>query len=168
MKPINAYKYCPVCSLPFAKKAKGLLICKNNHKLYINPIPCNAAIIENDKAEILLVKRKVDPMKGYWDWPGGFIEPGESFEESVKREIMEELNVEIKIEKILGIYKDTYLYQNIENPTLCIVVVAKIIKGKLKASDDIDGFKFFSRKEVLNQKFAFDSVKKGIKDFLKQ
>lgn len=166
MEPINAYKFCPVCSLPLSKKEFRLLVCKNDHHFYINPFPCNAAIIENEKQEILLVKRKVDPKKGYWDWPGGFIEPGESFETSVKREIKEELGVEIRIEKFLGIFEDTYLYQNIESPILCMVVYAKITDGKLKASDDVAGFKFFSKKEVLKQRFAFDSVKKGISGFI--
>lgn len=167
MDPINAYKFCLVCSLPLSKKEKRLSVCKNGHRLYINPIPCNAAIIENERQEILLVKRKVDPKKGYWDWPGGFIEPGESFEESIKREINEELGVEIKIEKLLGVFEDTYLYQNIKYPILCLVVSAKITNGRLKASDDVAGFEFFSKKEVLKQKLAFKAIKKGIEVYLK-
>lgn len=166
MKPIVAYKFCPVCSLPLAQIEPRLLVCKKGHKLYINPLPCNAVIIENENGEILLVKRKVDPKKGYWDWPGGFIEPNEDLEVSVKREIQEELQVEIEITGIVGVYSDHYLYEGIDYPTIGLVVSAKIISGKLKASDDISGFKFFPKSEVLKQKFAFNTIKTGLTDYL--
>lgn len=167
MNPTKAYKFCPVCSNPLNLKEERVLVCKNGHKLYINPVPCNAAIIENEIGEILLVKRKYDPNKGFWDWPGGFINPGENLEQSVKREIKEELNIEIEIDKIVGIYNDEYLYQGINFPTIGMVVSVKIVSGKISPSDDVSGYKFFPRSEVLKQKLAFKTIKQGISDYLK-
>jgi NADH pyrophosphatase NudC (nudix superfamily) len=95
MEPKNFYKFCPKCGGNLVFQKENCLICRNcKFHFYINPLPCNAAIIENEKGEIMLVERKVDPKKGFWDWPGGFINPGESLEDSLKREIKEELNVE--------------------------------------------------------------------------
>jgi ADP-ribose pyrophosphatase YjhB (NUDIX family) len=167
MEPKNFYKFCPKCGGNLVFQKENCLICRNcKFHFYINPLPCNAAIIENEKGEIMLVERKVDPKKGFWDWPGGFINPGESLEDSLKREIKEELNVDIKILGIVGVYIDRYLYQNILNYALCVAVSAKITGGQLKPHDDIDGYKFFPKNEILNQKFAFLSIKQGISDYL--
>jgi NAD+ diphosphatase len=167
MNPTIAYKHCLLCGSSLKIEGPRLLVCsKCGHHHYINPAPCNGVIIENDNNEILLVKRKVDPMKGYWDFAGGFIDPGESLEESCKREIREELNVEIEITKIIGAYADSYVYQNIEIPTIGIVVTAKITEGIPTPSDDISDYKYFPKNEVLDLPLAFKSVKQGLADYL--
>ena len=52
-----------------------------------------AALVTNDLGEILLVN---SPWRG-WEYPGGLIEPGETFQEALKREVREEAGVEIEI-----------------------------------------------------------------------
>ncbi len=169
MNLIRAYKFCPRCSGNLIFKKDNLLVCnKCNFEFYINPSPCNAVIIENEKQEIMLVKRKFDPMKGYWDLPGGFINAYESFEDSVKREIKEELGVEVKLGKTIGVYKDIYVFQDVENPVIVIVVLAKITKGIIKVSDDISGYKYFPKDKVLKEKLAFPTIRLGISDYLKK
>ncbi len=167
MDPKKAFKYCLLCG-SIAKPNDQYIECTNcGYRFFINPAPCNAAIIENENGEILLVERKFDPKKGYWDVPGGFIQADESLEESTKREIREELGVDMQINKIIGVYEDTYLFQDIIVPTLGVIVSAKIVKGTLQPSDDITSFKFFPKKDVLKQKLAFESVRKGLTDYLK-
>ena len=59
-----------------------------------------AAIIrKGDK--VFATQRGYGEWKDYWEWPGGKIEPGETPEEALKREIREELDAEIRIEKLL-------------------------------------------------------------------
>jgi NAD+ diphosphatase len=168
MNPTIAYKHCLLCGNSLKVEGPRLLICSScGHHHYINPSPCNGVIIENEKGEILLVERKVDPNKGYWDFPGGFIDPDEDLEESVKREISEELNVEIEMRSIVGFYHDTYIYQAVEIPTINVVVSAQITKGTPTPSDDIAGYKYFAKNEVLNLPLAFKNVKQGLTDYLK-
>jgi NAD+ diphosphatase len=167
MKLVKAYKYCPLCKGDFKQKSNRLFVCqKCNHKQYINPVPCNGVIIVNDNNQIMLVKRKVAPKKEYWDLPGGFIEPGESFETSVKREITEELGIDIEIKKIVGIYNDIYFYENLEYPTMGIVVSAKLKSSNIKVADDISSFKFFEKKDVLKQKLAFKALRHSLEDYI--
>lgn len=168
MNPNKAYKFCPRCGGNLNPQGKNLLICSNcGFNFYINAIPCSAVIIENEKQEIMLVKRKFDPMKGYWDWPGGFFDAGESLENSVKREIKEELGIKIKLGKIIGVYEDIYKFQNIVNYTLCTIVSAKITGGEIRALDDVSEYKYFPKNQILKQKLAFAYMKKGISDYLK-
>lgn len=167
--PNKAYVYCPLCGHKLVpSKGTSPLICSEcNFHLYNNPKPCNGIIIENRSGEILLVKRKFPPKKNYWDLPGGFIDANESLEESVRREAKEELDIDLVVEEIIGIYHDYYVYQNIKYPTLGIVVTAKALKEIEKASDDISQFKFFPKKEVLGQKLAFESLRRSLEDYLR-
>jgi 8-oxo-dGTP diphosphatase len=53
---------------------------------------------------IVLIKRKNPPL-GY-ALPGGFVDRGETVEEALVREMKEEINLDVKIEKLLGVYSD--------------------------------------------------------------
>lgn len=168
MNPQKAYKFCPRCKRKFKKSSDYVLACTScGYKFYINPAPCNSVIIENKKGQIMLVKRRVDPKKGFWDLPGGFIQPNENLERSVKREIKEELGINVEMEEIIGTYGDEYEFQNVLVPTLGIVVTAKASSTDFRAKDDITSYKFFALKDVLKQKLAFRSLREGLRDFIK-
>ena len=61
-----------------------------------------AAAIIRDGDRIFATQRGYGPMKDGWEFPGGKIEPGETPEEALKREIREELDAEIAIEESAG------------------------------------------------------------------
>ncbi len=94
--------------------------------------------------------------------PGGFIEPGESAEESLKREIKEELGISLKDLTYLSSYEGKYLYQGINYSTLCLMFVAKIKDEKVKIGDDVSGFEWFFYGEIPFQKLAFEFIKQSI------
>ena len=70
---------------------------------YINPKIVAGAVVTN-RDKILLCKRAIDPRKGFWTLPAGFMEEGESVEEAAMREALEEANAEIRIDQVLAIY----------------------------------------------------------------
>jgi len=49
--------------------------------------------------KVLLIKRKYDPYKGLWAFPGGFIENGEEADQASKRELLEETGLDLKSSK---------------------------------------------------------------------
>ena len=59
-----------------------------------------AAVIHKD-GRIFATQRGYGDFKDWWEFPGGKVEPGESLEEALKREIREELSAEIRIERLL-------------------------------------------------------------------
>lgn len=61
------------------------------------------AVIINESNEILLLKRVKEPESGYWTIPGGTVEFGEKIEETIVREIEEEIGVKSAIIKLLGV-----------------------------------------------------------------
>jgi 8-oxo-dGTP diphosphatase len=60
-----------------------------------------AAIILDEEKRILATQRGYGEYEGWWEFPGGKIEPGEGPEVALRREIMEELGVEIEVENLL-------------------------------------------------------------------
>jgi 8-oxo-dGTP diphosphatase len=85
-----------------------------------------AALVTNDRGEILLVK---SPWRG-WEYPGGLIEPGETFREALHREVREEAGVEIEITGFVGICK------NVERNIVNIDFTAKYLSGELRPSEE--------------------------------
>ncbi len=70
-----------------------------------------AAIIFNGKGSLLITKRSPNNKHGgYWEFPGGKVEKGESLFQCIEREIFEELSVKAKAKKILSIF--TFRHQN--------------------------------------------------------
>jgi ADP-ribose pyrophosphatase YjhB (NUDIX family) len=70
---------------------------------YQNPrIVAGAVVLKDDK--ILLCKRAIEPRKGCWTLPAGFMELGESVEEAAKREAQEEALATIEIDRLLAVY----------------------------------------------------------------
>lgn len=70
---------------------------------YVNPKVVTGSVIVSG-GKIVLCRRAIDPRKGFWTLPAGFLEEGESVEEGAKREAMEEANAVIEIDRLLGVY----------------------------------------------------------------
>lgn len=85
-----------------------------------------AGLVTNEKGEILLVK---SPWRG-WEYPGGLIEPGETFQQALHREIREEAGVEVEITGFVGICK------NVEKDIVNIDFTCRYIGGELTTSEE--------------------------------
>src|SRR5207253_5032916 len=108
---MKAYRYCSKCGgMLTARLMEGRerLVCDGcRYVLYVNPRPAVCAVVvEGDR--VMLVRRAVEPRRGCWDLPGGFLERGEHPVEGLRREMQEETGLEIEILEPLGFFLDTY------------------------------------------------------------
>lgn len=85
-----------------------------------------AGLVTNDEGKILLVN---SPWRG-WEYPGGLIEPGETFQQALHREIKEEAGVDVEITGFVGICK------NIGKDIVNIDFKCKYIGGELTTSEE--------------------------------
>lgn len=96
-------------------------------------IPCVGAIIKDQSGRLLLIRRRNEPGAGLWSVPGGRIEPGETDEQAVVREVLEETSLDVTCGPLLGA---------VERPGLRGAVVdirdyeAFVTGGELAAGDD--------------------------------
>ncbi len=133
---------------------------------YINPRPCNAIIITDTHGRLLLTRRALDPAKGKWDLPGGFMDCEETAEESVRREAREELGVELEDICYLNSGYDRYLFKGIHYHTLGFVFTAKISGDQAPQShDDVSEIRYFSREEIDMDALAFPVLRTTLEYF---
>ena len=85
-----------------------------------------AALVTNGEGKILLVN---SPWRG-WEYPGGLIEPGETFQQALRREIWEEAGVEVEITGFVGICK------NVEKDIVNIDFTCRYVSGELTPSEE--------------------------------
>ncbi|MDP9462404.1 MAG: NUDIX hydrolase, partial [Thermoproteota archaeon] len=102
-------------------------------KQYKNPIPTVDVILERD-SNVLMVRRKNDPFKDHLSLPGGFVNEGETVEDAMKREAMEETSLEVHPIDILGVYSDPK--RDPRKHIVTIVFVGIIVGGAIRAGDD--------------------------------
>ena len=115
-------------------------------------------IIENDRNEILLQKRKDN---GCWGLPGGSMEIGEKFVEAAKRELFEEAGIEVGELELFGIYSGEDRIITYPNGDVCcvtsIVFKAKSYSGEIQNhTDEALEHRFFCRENLPDNVKEFD------------
>ena len=141
--------HCPVCGLDY----------------YLNPKPVQSVILFNDKDEALFVVRAFEPKKGYLDFPGGFVDENENFEESAVREVKEELGIKIDVSKLQYLRSDydEYLFQNVNYKVMGAAFCGDLPAGaNLKPDDDVSGVEFHKLDDVPLERVAWPSMLKMI------
>ena len=101
---------------------------------YQNPRPCVCFLILKGR-DVLLARRAIEPAKNMWDIPGGFVDSGESAEQAVIREALEETSLRVRIREYFGSLPD--IYGDREVPTLNFCFLAEIVSGELRAQSDV-------------------------------
>jgi 8-oxo-dGTP diphosphatase len=99
------------------------------------------------RGSILLVERGGHPLKGYWSLPGGLVETGESLDEAVRREILEETGLRVKPLEMFEVFERIMrdARGRVEYHYLLFDYVCKVTGGKLRAGDDVARVKWVPR-----------------------
>ena len=96
-------------------------------------IPCVGAIVFDRQGRLLMIQRGHDPGAGLWSIPGGRIEPGETDEQAVVRELLEETNLQVMVGRLVGRVRR-------EGPSGTVIDIrdyaATVAAGTLCAGDD--------------------------------
>lgn len=83
-----------------------------------------ADVVVHGGGRALLVRRAIEPFKGYWASVGGFVNPGEHPADTARREALEELGVEVSLTGILGVYAQPYREDEWLTTTLYVATTA--------------------------------------------
>ena len=89
-------------------------------------------IEKNDK--LLLVKRKNDPFKGYFAFPGGTVSLGENVEDAIRSETLEETNLKVAPTDILGVYSNPM--RDPRGHRISVVFVGRVVSGDAHSGGD--------------------------------
>ena len=156
-----AYKFCPFCKEKLQQKRELYFCPKCKKFIYKNFVYVGVGMVFVENGKVLLSKRGIEPRKGIYDIIGGFLKEDEYPEKGILREVKEETNLNVKIIKMLGIYRDTYgIYGE---PTLNIIYIGKIMSGEMKAEDDISELRWFDFEKTKDLEL-FKNVKEALSD----
>lgn len=135
-------------------------VCPNcGHICYLNPIPVCACIIVKDK-KILLAQRGIEPRKGYWTFPGGFMELNETLAQAAARESWEEA---------YAMVVDLEIYHIFDKPGAG--QISFIFRGRLANDDwhpgpESQDVRLFSEEEIPWELLSFGSVRIALRNYL--
>ena len=170
-KPGDVLRYCPKCgSKHFIFDNQRSFSCKDcQFALYINSSSAVAAIISNNKGEILLTRRAFEPAKGKLDLPGGFVDPMERAEDALIREIKEELNLTVTSFTYLTSYPNEYIFKGYSVYTTDLAFVCQVESLELiESNDDVSGFQFTNPNAIDFNEISSESIKSILKHYINQ
>jgi ADP-ribose pyrophosphatase YjhB (NUDIX family) len=170
------FVYCPFCATPLQDANFGhktLRACPNCRFVqHHDPKVAVTARIEQDNC-LLLVCRGVNPSKGLWALPGGYMDGGEMPVDAVRRECMEELALPIAVHELLAIYPMV----NHEGPGQGIVLVYRATPEDTHCStttappalDDVAEARWFTVQELAGElpvTLAFESTEVEVRHWV--
>jgi ADP-ribose pyrophosphatase YjhB (NUDIX family) len=107
---------------------------------YQNPKACVAILIVRGQ-QVLLARRGVEPKKGFWDIPGGFVDASETAEEATVREALEETTLRVRVQEYLGSVPDVYGDRGVPTLNLCFLV--EVLRGEPEPKSDVSALEWF-------------------------
>jgi ADP-ribose pyrophosphatase YjhB (NUDIX family) len=135
------------------------LVCDScGHIHYLNPkIVAGTLPIQDGKVWIL--RRAIEPRLGFWTFPAGFMELGETVPEAAARETMEELNLPVEVHSLLGIYSLSHM------TTVHIVYMARALAQPSAGREALE-IALVSPGEIPWDELAFHSTRQALRDWL--
>ena len=169
--PSKRFRFCPACGAEgFSFDGEKLFTCTScGFSYYINPAPAVVAIIESGEGRIVITRRKLEPRAGYLDLPGGFVDIMESAEEALRREVREELGIEIESPVFIGTFPNEYVYNGLSYFTcdLGFVCTSREVE-RIKPADDVSEAMLVRPGDIDMGLIGFPSIKNILSLYIKQ
>lgn len=155
--------FCHVCGQPLQLKYIEIehherLVCQSGHIHYENP-KVVAGTMPIHEGKVWLLRRAIEPRIGFWTFPAGFMELGESVEEAAARETLEEIGIDVTIRGLLGVYSRP-------EGTAVFVVYMADASGDAVAADEALEVGAFGPDEVPWDELAFWSTRRSLEDWV--
>ena len=163
---ISEHKFCYSCGGSLRTEfieGRDRKVCSDCGLIdYQNPVPSVAVIITDEENRLLLTRRSVEPGKGMWCLPGGFVEMGESPRDTVVRETLEETGLEVIPGEII---EAEAKINGFHGDVIIIGYEARKTGGELQAGDDAEEVQYFSLDEM--PQIAFRSHRVFVEKYFK-
>ena len=127
---------------------------------YVNPKVISGSLVYKED-KVLLAKRAIPPRENFWTIPAGFLELRESTEQGAIREVREEVNAEIKVERLLSVIDIVHISQ-------VYIIYLSSLKGETfyPGIESLD-VKLFKEEEIPWDDLAFESIKETLRFYFK-
>lgn len=166
MKP---FRFCPACGSPLGapghENAVHCSVCERDW--YRNMAPTAGAAIARDN-KVLVTVRARDPEKGKLDVPGGFLGPDEHPVAGLKREVDEELGIEIEAEVTDCVQMVPHPYGAEGDIVLALGFIVRWVGGEPSPNDDVAEIRWLDAGQIADADFAWDHDRDLLRRALEQ
>jgi 8-oxo-dGTP diphosphatase len=172
---VHRAAFCPRCAEPLVEKVPDFdnrprRACpKCGFVVYLNPKLAAGTLPVRD-AKVALVRRGIEPSKGLWSWPCGYVEIDETLEEAALRETHEESGLVVKLGPMLGPYSYPARAAEGHTTTNGLVIVpwtTESVEGELVAGDDAVDAAWFALDAIPWPELAFDSSRRALEELVR-
>lgn len=151
-------RFCPRCGRPAQVSYPRRITCPHcGFAAYFNPKPVAAAIPVDGEGRVILLRRGFDPGQGLWTFPGGFVDLGESVADAARRETREELDLEIELEGLVGVYSRA-------QDRVVLIVYRARTGGRPQTTPEAPEVRAFAPAEIPWAELAFWSTEQALRD----
>jgi ADP-ribose pyrophosphatase YjhB (NUDIX family) len=164
----SSLNYCTRCgeSLRFGVvdgEARERLVCPScNFIAYVNPRLVVTTIPIDEAGRVVLLRRGIDPGKGWWAQPGGFLEVDETVTEAAIRETLEETGLIVEPGEIVG------LYSRLEAAVVVLAFEARVVGGSFRLNPEALEIRAFQPEAIPWPGIAFKTTHWALRDWVKR
>jgi ADP-ribose pyrophosphatase YjhB (NUDIX family) len=121
---------------------------------FLDPKLVTIVVIEH-QGKLLLGRRNIEPGRGKWSYFGGYVEQGEQVEEAALREVKEETNLDVHIDRFIGVYSER------GDPHVLLAYAASVVNNDLSGMnaqlEETSELALFALDELPELAFAIDT-----------
>jgi ADP-ribose pyrophosphatase YjhB (NUDIX family) len=129
---------------------------------YVNPRLVVTTIPVNADGDVVLLRRGIEPGRGWWAQPGGFLEVDETVTEAAIRETLEETGLIVRPGEIVG------LYSRLEAAVVVIAFEAEVLGGEYRLNQEALEIRAFSPEAIPWQGIAFKTTHWALRDWVRR
>jgi ADP-ribose pyrophosphatase YjhB (NUDIX family) len=153
-------RFCPRCGAEANVSYPHSIRCPScGYGAYYNPKPVAVAIPRAPDGRLWLMRRGFQPQRGRWSMPGGFVDLGESVEDAARREAREELNLDIELSHLVGVYSRA-------EDRVVIIVYAATAQETPEVTEEALEVKAFAQADIPWDELAFWSDELALREYL--
>lgn len=148
------FAFCPRCATPMQTARyidKPRRVCPSCGYVYFTDPKVGVGVVVVENGALLLVRRAMDPERGKWGLPAGFVDRGEDPQMTAARETREETGLLVAIGDVIDVFFNP---PSQGGANIFILYQARQVGGDLQAGDDADAAGFFALDQLPELAFA--------------
>lgn len=165
VEPFGHFDHCPRCGARAdGASAQDRFRCgRCGFVLFFNAACAVAAFVTREDGRVLFITRAKEPARGRLAVPGGFVDVGETAENALRREIREEVGLDLASVEYLTSHPNQYPYAGVLYSTLDLFFrAAPVDPASARALDGIEGLRWLDPETVDPADLAFESMRDAL------
>ncbi len=162
------FRHCPACGAPdLAFDGCNRYDCRTCGFLFYQNTAAACGVILRYEDAVLLLRRGREPALGMLDFPGGFVDPGESAERAVQREIREEIGIDARDLRYFCSGPNRYRFHDVLYHTCDLVFTGTIDEPpRSLQTSEVDAYVLVKRAEIRIEEIAFPSLRSAMDEYI--